>query len=256
MNDESIKHGSRTSSDEAKTKLERRKMKPNRDGIPTDDGYRGDFNIITELRDGEKNATGNNTRVYMDGKEIQHLAAVHLRVVGGGGPVTMMLEIIPNSLDIELKNAKGVACFAYEQNKIWHDIRGVIDERNKRLDRPTGSYDQPKIACLCGSVRFADLFAEADEYLTSQGFMVLQPGVWGKHKYFHSDDTDTEAQEYKKELDELHFRKIEISDVVYIINKDGYIGESTRSEIEHAKAMKKPVVYMFDEKTGKRNEWK
>jgi hypothetical protein len=48
----------------------------------------------------------------------------------------------------------------------------------------------------------------------------------------------------KKELDRLHFDKIKLADVVYVINEDGYIGESTQNEIEYAKELDKRIIYM------------
>ena len=50
----------------------------------------------------------------------------------------------------------------------------------------------------------------------------------------------------KEMLDDMHKRKIDMADSIYVINVGGYIGESTRSEIEYAKANNKPVRYMED----------
>ena len=52
------------------------------------------------------------------------------------------------------------------------------------------------------------------------------------------------TDENKKLLDDIHKRKIDMSDEIYVINKGGYIGESTRSEIEYAKKKNKIVNYM------------
>ena len=52
------------------------------------------------------------------------------------------------------------------------------------------------------------------------------------------------TEEQKKMLDDLHKRKIDLADGVFVINKDGYIGESTRSEIEYANRRNKPVTYL------------
>jgi hypothetical protein len=61
------------------------------------------------------------------------------------------------------------------------------------------------------------------------------------HKWFHTSPTGKTA---KKELDRLHFDKIKLADVVYVINEDGYIGESTQNEIEYAKELDKRIIYM------------
>jgi nucleoside 2-deoxyribosyltransferase len=52
--------------------------------------------------------------------------------------------------------------------------------------------------------------------------------------------------EVAAKLDELHLRKIDLADYVFVLNIDGYIGESTRREIEYANATGKPVVYLED----------
>lgn len=69
------------------------------------------------------------------------------------------------------------------------------------------------------------------------GRIVVAPGVFA-----HSGDPLTD--EDKIMLDELHLRKIDISDSVLVINTNGYIGDSTRREIEYATARGKPVRYI------------
>lgn len=94
---------------------------------------------------------------------------------------------------------------------------------------------KPQIITLCGSTRFKDLFLEAARDLTLQGWIVLMPGVFG-----HADNFEwTEKQ--KQNLDELHLEKIRMSNAVFLLNKGGYIGESTRREIEYAKSRNIPV---------------
>ena len=73
---------------------------------------------------------------------------------------------------------------------------------------------------------------------TKQGAIVLMPGVWG-----HSGDTVTDKE--KEKLDKLHRQKIMMADIVYIVNPDHYIGESTKKEIEFAKSLDK-IIYYFD----------
>lgn len=74
--------------------------------------------------------------------------------------------------------------------------------------------------------------------MTLEGYVVLLPGV-----YAHSRDNLT--SEDKLMLDYMHKRKIDMSDEIYVINKNDYIGDSTNSEIEYAKAQGKPVNYMY-----------
>lgn len=58
------------------------------------------------------------------------------------------------------------------------------------------------------------------------------------------ENMDELKTQTKKMLDDMHKRKIDMADVVYVINVGGYIGESTYSEIEYAKLQKKPVYYL------------
>jgi hypothetical protein len=101
-----------------------------------------------------------------------------------------------------------------------------------------------KIVCLCGSTRFKQNFEKANQDLTLHGKIILAPGVFA-----HADKFEiTEKQ--KKDLDALHFEKINMSDCVLVVNKNNYIGESTRREIDYSNssAVKVPVFYMYDNK--------
>ena len=95
------------------------------------------------------------------------------------------------------------------------------------------------VVCICGSTRFRDAITRADRDLTLAGWIVLGPGVFG-----HSGDPLTDAQ--KVDLDVLHLRKILMSAAVYVVNEGGYIGESTRREIEYATRVGKRIVYAWD----------
>lgn len=98
--------------------------------------------------------------------------------------------------------------------------------------------DYPVI-CLCGSTRFKDEFLEAQKIATLKGCIVLSVGVFG-----HSGDNEGLDNNTKQMLDDLHKAKILLADGIYVINKNGYIGESTRSEIKFAKENNKPIRYL------------
>lgn len=99
--------------------------------------------------------------------------------------------------------------------------------------------ESPKIVCLCGSTRFYKQFNELNFKFTLAGYIVLSIGCDCK-----SDDGLKLTQAEKRRLDELHFRKIDLAGEVFIINVGGYIGESTRNEIEHAKSLGKDIRYL------------
>ncbi len=95
------------------------------------------------------------------------------------------------------------------------------------------------VITLCGSTRFKEQFLEAQKRLTLEGNIVISVGLFG-----HSGDEEVWAEGIKEMLDDMHKRKIEMADAIYVINVGGYIGSSTRSEIEYAKALGKDVRYL------------
>lgn len=97
----------------------------------------------------------------------------------------------------------------------------------------------PKIVCLCGSTRFMDAFQKANLEETLHGNIVLSVGCNTK-----SDAAFNFSPCLKLMLDQLHKRKIDLADEVLVLNVGGYIGESTRSEIEYAEAHGKPIRYL------------
>ena len=100
-----------------------------------------------------------------------------------------------------------------------------------------------KIITLCGSIKFKDEFMRVQEKLTLDGNIVLTPNFFNSIK---KEDIDEKT---KKMLDEMHKQKIDLSDEIYVINVGGYIGESTKNEIEYAKARGKEVSFMENKKT-------
>lgn len=135
----------------------------------------------------------------------------------------------------------------------------------------------PTIVTLCGSTRFMDEFILSQKKLTLEGKLVISVGLFGHQEI---DKIDMEG-DIKKTLDELHFRKIDLADEIFVINgkrwccsKCGkfaddtgtlvctstcrpdiwkypstgvmkpYIGFSTRNEIEYALGLGKPIKYL------------
>ncbi len=97
------------------------------------------------------------------------------------------------------------------------------------------------VITLCGSTRFKEQYLEAQKRLTLEGNIIISVGLFG-----HSGDDETWEPGVKEMLDNMHKRKIDMADGIYVINVGGYIGESTRSEIEYAKAHGKEVKYLED----------
>lgn len=103
-----------------------------------------------------------------------------------------------------------------------------------------------KVITLCGSTRFKDEFLKVQKDLTLKGNIVISVGLFG-----HSGDSEVwentdegTLTKTKEMLDDMHKRKIDMSDEIFVINVNGYIGESTKSEIEYAKSIGKRVNYL------------
>lgn len=97
---------------------------------------------------------------------------------------------------------------------------------------------KPKVVCLCGSTKFKADFEAANRAETLAGNVVLSVGMFG-----HFEGLDPSG-DVKRRLDELHLRKIDMADEVFVVNTGGYIGESTGREIEYARRAGKPVRYL------------
>ena len=95
------------------------------------------------------------------------------------------------------------------------------------------------VITLCGSTRFKEQFLEAQKRLTLEGNIVISVGLFG-----HSGDEEVWNEGTKEMLDDMHKRKIDMADGIFVINVGGYIGSSTRSEIEYALSTGKTVRYL------------
>ena len=103
-----------------------------------------------------------------------------------------------------------------------------------------------KIITLCGSTKFKDEFLKVQKELTLKGNIVISVGLFG-----HSGDKEVwenmdegTITKTKEMLDDMHKRKIDMADEIFVINVNGYIGESTKSEIDYALKTGKKVNYL------------
>ena len=107
-----------------------------------------------------------------------------------------------------------------------------------------------KVVTLCGSTRFKDEFVNVQRELTLKGYIVISVGFFGHSKdaqIWDKMDEETKVKT-KNMLDDIHKRKIDMADEIFVINVGGYIGESTKSEIEYASKMGKKINYLEEVK--------
>ena len=103
-----------------------------------------------------------------------------------------------------------------------------------------------KVITLCGSTRFKDEFLKVQKDLILKGNIVISVGLFshsGDSEVWENMDEGT-LTTTKEMLDDMHKRKIDMADEIFVINVNGYIGESTKSEIEYAKSLGKKVNYL------------
>lgn len=145
-------------------------------------------------------------------------------------------------IELAIRDNDGYCCCALEKNEdtkcMCKDFR---EQRKAGFCHCERFYKvaKPKIITLCGSTKFKDEFMKIQKELTLQGHLVISVGCFG-----HSGDNEVWNEGTKEMLDEIHKAKIDLADEIFVINVNGYIGESTRSEIEWATALKKKINYL------------
>lgn len=94
-----------------------------------------------------------------------------------------------------------------------------------------------KVITICGSMRFSkEIMRIATELETDKGYCVIQPVYNCNGKVLTESDLQN--------LSNAHYKKIDISDAVFIVNVGGYIGKSVAEEIEYAKNHNKEIIYL------------
>ncbi len=108
--------------------------------------------------------------------------------------------------------------------------------------------NRPTIVCLCGSTRFYQIFREANQRETLAGRIVLTIGCdMRSDADLFGHLPDDELARIKAQLDELHLRKIDLADEILVLNVGGYIGQSTRRELDYARSLSKRVRFLEPE---------
>lgn len=93
-----------------------------------------------------------------------------------------------------------------------------------------------KVITICGSMKFQKEMMITAEKLALEGNCILTP----IYPVLNNEKTEEQLEELKNE----HFKKIELSDAIFVVNKNQYIGESTKLEIEYAMKLKKEIMYL------------
>lgn len=109
----------------------------------------------------------------------------------------------------------------------------------QRSALPLSTGKNYKVVTLCGSPRFKEQYMEVQKRLTLEGCIVISVGLFG-----HFGDEEVWKPGTKEMLDDMHLRKIDMADEIFVINVGSYIGESTKREISYAEKIGKKVNYL------------
>lgn len=93
-----------------------------------------------------------------------------------------------------------------------------------------------KIITICGSLKFKQEMMIIAEKMALEGNCIITPVYSVLENYKITD-------EQIKKLKEAHFKKIELSDAILVVNVNNYIGNSTKLEIDYAKELGKEIIY-------------
>lgn len=98
-----------------------------------------------------------------------------------------------------------------------------------------------KVIAICGSLKFKEEMIKIAIQLELAGNVALIP-------IFPTNNEMNYTEEEKTMLGKMHKEKIKIADAIFVVNINGYIGESTKREIEYAKAQNKEILYLEEKK--------
>ena len=93
-----------------------------------------------------------------------------------------------------------------------------------------------KVITLCGSLRFQNEIMRVAESLALEGNCVITP-------VYPTGEKIEKNEEQLSNLQEAHFKRIEMSDAIFVVNVNNYIGDSTKKEIAYAKKLNKEILY-------------
>ena len=93
-----------------------------------------------------------------------------------------------------------------------------------------------KIITMCGSLEFQKEMMKVAEKIALDGYCVLTP-------VYPVLENIERTEEQLIKLKEAHFKRIELSDAILVVNINNYIGDSTKVEIDYAKKLGKEIIY-------------
>lgn len=110
---------------------------------------------------------------------------------------------------------------------------------------------KPKIVVMCGSSRFIEIMVVA-EWLIERDELAITMGLNFLPSWYPDCPPDhlAEHEGCANEMDELHLRKIDLADEIFVVDWDNYIGKSTAREILYAEKHDKTIRYFTKDIVG------
>ncbi len=107
--------------------------------------------------------------------------------------------------------------------------------------------NQPKIVTVIGSTKFINEMSVIGWEYEKIGYIAFTPRLLPL-SYIMKREHVAESEGVKEIIDKTYLKKVEMADLVFVCNKNGYIGESTSKELVHAINHNIPIEYLEEMK--------
>jgi nucleoside 2-deoxyribosyltransferase len=96
-----------------------------------------------------------------------------------------------------------------------------------------------KVVCLCGSFKFFEEMCRIEQILVENGVRCIKPVPFP-----HGDPKRSRTRSEEKAGTREHIENIKRADIIYVVDKGGYVGRSTSVEIGVAYGLGKEIYAM------------
>ena len=140
---------------------------------------------------------------------------------------------------------------AVDKKTLWQFIEQKLTEAAKQAKIEEN--ERPKIITIIGSTRYINEMSLIGWEFEKQGHIVLNPRLLPP-TYIRNPNDDgrhaAESENVKEIIDKTYLHKVAMADEIFVVNINGYIGESTRNELNHAIKLNKKIVWLEPESTN------
>ena len=127
------------------------------------------------------------------------------------------------------------------------DTKSDFNPHTKREIDKIKKKMHPKIITIIGSTRYINEMSIIGWEFEKQGHIVLNPRLLPP-TYERNENDDgghtAESEGVKEIIDRTYLHKVAMADEIFVVNINGYIGESTCNELNHAIKLNKKIIYL------------